>query len=142
MKGLLALPPTGGTTFYQPCHYCKQATKTIISPDAILKSNNNLNTWIQIGHKGDTSGSIQFSGSSPKKTLTLALTKHDGLYYCPTECVLTALHAEILGDPYSKKSPLPSIGEFPSVCHPTYSRLPSTWPTTTSVATHYTQQPP
>jgi hypothetical protein len=50
--------------------------------------------------------------------------------------------AEILGDPYSKKSPLPSIGEFLSVCHPTYSRLPSTWPTMTSAATHYTQQPP
>jgi hypothetical protein len=50
--------------------------------------------------------------------------------------------AEILGDPYSKKSPLTSICEFPSVCHPTYSRLSTTWPTSTSAATHYTQQPP
>jgi hypothetical protein len=50
--------------------------------------------------------------------------------------------AEILGDPYSKISPLPSIGKFLSVCHPTYSRLLITWPTLTSAATHYTQQPP
>jgi hypothetical protein len=49
--------------------------------------------------------------------------------------------AEILGDPYSNKSPLPSIGKFPSVCHPKYSRLPITWPTMTSAATHYIQQP-
>jgi hypothetical protein len=57
-------------------------------------------------------------------------------------CCLFPIAAEILGDPYSKKSPLPSIGKFPSVCHPTYSRLPTTWPTLTSAATHYTQQPP
>ncbi len=58
------------------------------------------------------------------------------------DMMIASTPAEILGDPYSKKSPLPSIGEFPSVCHPTYSRLPSTWSTTTSAATHYTQQPP
>jgi hypothetical protein len=50
--------------------------------------------------------------------------------------------AKILGDPYSKKSPLPSIGKFQSICHPKYPILPSTWLTTTSAATHYTQQPP
>ncbi len=38
--------------------------------------------------------------------------------------------------------PITKYWRFPSVCHPKYPILPSTWPTTTSAATHYTQQPP
>jgi hypothetical protein len=51
MQGLLALPTTMGDTIYQPCYFCKQVTKTIISPDAILESNNKLDQWIQLATK-------------------------------------------------------------------------------------------
>jgi hypothetical protein len=43
MQGLLLPPTTTGDTIYQPCYFRKQAMETIISPNAILKSNNKLN---------------------------------------------------------------------------------------------------
>jgi hypothetical protein len=81
--GLLALPTTTGNTIYQPCYFCKQAIETIISPDVILKSNNKLDQWVQISHKGDAPGLILFCGPSPDDTFTIHLTKCNGLYYCP-----------------------------------------------------------
>jgi hypothetical protein len=92
-------------------------------------------------------------GDYPSKHHTAEVHQHVRPYYVHMDKSPTLLPraikpstrqgcAEILGDLYSKKFPLPSIGKFPSVCHPTYSRLPSTWPTTTSAATHYTQRPP
>ncbi len=92
-------------------------------------------------------------GDYPSKHHTVEIHQHVRPYYVHMDKTPTLLPrairpstrqgcAEILGDPYSKKSPLPSFGKFPSVCHPTYSRLPTTWPTSTSAATHYTQQPP
>ncbi len=89
MRGLLALPTTTGDTICQPCYFCKQATEMIMSPDAILKSNNKLDQWIQISHKGNAPGFILFSGPSPNNTFTIHLIKQDGLYYCPSG---TGLH--------------------------------------------------
>ena len=41
-KGLLPLALDGGSVYYQPCYYCKNATETIISPDAILQASDIL----------------------------------------------------------------------------------------------------
>ena len=95
VKGLLTLPLDDGTSFLQPCYYCPNATETIISPDAILESSDILDTWTQIGRKGDAPGSIQFSGPSPNDTFTLALTKRGGLYYLPTEDTIVATHTPL-----------------------------------------------
>jgi hypothetical protein len=76
------------------------------------------------------------------KRIVKAFIPTDWKFYDSSGAIMNIHPAEILGDPYSKKSPLPSIGEFLSVCHPKYPILPITWPTTTSAATHYTQQPP
>jgi hypothetical protein len=85
MEGLLTLPVSSGNTFYQLCFYCKNAMEKIISPDTILASNAHLNTWVQIGNKGEEPGSIHFSGPLASETFTLSLLKHDGLYYCPKD---------------------------------------------------------
>ena len=90
-------------------------------------------------------------GDYPSKHHTAEIHQHVRPYYIHMDKSPTLLPramkpstrqgcAEILGDPYSKKSPLPNIGEFPSVCHPTYSRIPITLPTTTPAATYYIQQ--
>jgi hypothetical protein len=94
MEGLLALPVSSGNTFYQLCFYCKNATETIISPNAILASNAHLDTWVQIGHKGDKPGSIHFSGPLALDTFTFSLMKRDGLYYCPMDLFIAPLLME------------------------------------------------
>ncbi len=74
-------------------------------------------------------------GSYPSKHHPVEIHQHVQQYYIHMDKSPTLLPramkpsiwqgcAEILGDPYSKKSPLPSIGKFLSVCHPKYSRLP------------------
>jgi hypothetical protein len=91
-------------------------------------------------------------GDYPSKHHPAEIHQHVRPYYVHMDTSCTLLPramkpstrggcAEILGDPYFKKSPLPSIGKFPSVCHPKYYRLPITWPTMTSAVTHYIQQP-
>jgi hypothetical protein len=40
--GLLPLAMTDGSLYYQPCYYCKNATKTIISPQAIIDASDTL----------------------------------------------------------------------------------------------------
>ncbi len=84
-KGLIHLTLTNGSTYYQECYYCKNATETIISPDAILQSSNTLVSWYQEGHKQDGPGSICFTSKSGLYSITLSLEKHKGLYYCPTD---------------------------------------------------------
>jgi hypothetical protein len=50
--------------------------------------------------------------------------------------------AEILGDPYSKKSPLPSIGDFPCLADsPKAIQLPITLPVMNTTETHHLLQP-
>jgi len=60
-KGLLPLTLVYGSIYYQPCYYCKNATETIISPDAILQASDILVHWHQEGHKYGGPGNIQFS---------------------------------------------------------------------------------
>jgi hypothetical protein len=84
-RGLLPLTLQDGSIYYQPCYYCKNATKTIISLEAILVSSNILVCWQQEGHKDARPGTIWFFSNRGLYNITLALEKQDGLYYCPTD---------------------------------------------------------
>jgi hypothetical protein len=83
-QGFPLLTLDDGSTYYQSCYYHKNATKTIISPDAILWSSNILVHWHQIGHRDDSPGSICFTSNSGLFSIMLTLKKCDGLYYCPS----------------------------------------------------------
>ncbi len=48
-RGFVSLPLSDGTTYSQPCYFCKNATETIISPDAILACSNSFTRWTQEG---------------------------------------------------------------------------------------------
>ncbi len=84
-QGFLPLTLDNGSIYYQSCYYCKNATETIISPDAILQSSAILAHWHQVGHCDDSPGSIPFTSNSGLFSISLSLKKHDGLYYCPTD---------------------------------------------------------
>jgi len=84
-KGLIPLTLSDGSVYYQPCYYCKNATETIISPEAIVAASDTLVHWTQEGHRGNAPGSIRFSSDSGLYSITLQLEKRDGLYYCPTD---------------------------------------------------------
>jgi len=70
------------------CFYCKNAVETIISPQAILASNEVFVSWTQTGFKDGRLGQIRFDSHDGLLTLKLDLDYRDGLYYCPTD-VLT-----------------------------------------------------
>jgi hypothetical protein len=74
-KGLIPLTLSDGSVYYQPCYYCKNATETIISPEAIIAASDTLVHWTQTGHRGDAPGSIQFSSDSGLYSITLQLEK-------------------------------------------------------------------
>ncbi len=74
-----------GSIYYQPYNYCKNATKTIISPEAILASSDILVCWQQEVYNDAHPGTIQFFRDSGLYNITLALEKQDGLYYCPRD---------------------------------------------------------
>jgi hypothetical protein len=90
-KGLLPLTMDNGSFYYQPCYYCKNAGKTIISPQAILAASDVLVQWTQTGHKDSSPGTIQFDSNSGLLSMTMMPEKRDGLYYCPTD-VFTINH--------------------------------------------------
>jgi hypothetical protein len=89
-KGLLPLTLDDSSIYYQPCYYCKNASETIISPDAILQASDTLVHWHQEGHKHGSPGKIRFSSDSGLYAITLSLEKRDGLYYCPTDVFTVA----------------------------------------------------
>ncbi len=99
-RGLLPLTLANGLVYFQPCYYCKNATETIISLEAIVAASNTLVPWTQTGHKGMNLGSIRFSSNSGLYSITIALEKQDGLYYCPTD-VFT-----VNGDPVRPSAPI------------------------------------
>jgi hypothetical protein len=63
----------------------KNATETIISPEAIVAASDTLVHWTQTGHKGTDPGCICFSSNSGLYYITIKLEKCDGLYNCPTD---------------------------------------------------------
>jgi hypothetical protein len=74
-----------GSFYYQPCYYCKNVVKTIISLQAILAASDVLMRWTQTGHKDGSPGAIQFDSDSGLFSITMMLENRDGLYYCPTD---------------------------------------------------------
>jgi len=84
-RGFIPLTLADGSVYYQPCYYCKNATETIISPEAILAASDTLVHWTQEGHKDDAPGRIRFTSDSGLYSISLDLEKRDGLYYCPTD---------------------------------------------------------
>jgi hypothetical protein len=69
--GLILLTLSNSLVYYQPCYYCKNATKTIISPSTILAANDTLVHWNQEGHKGNALGAICFTSDSGLYSITL-----------------------------------------------------------------------
>ena len=76
-KGLIPLLLSDGSVYYQPCYYCKNATETIISPEAIMAASDTLVHWTQEGHRGNAPGSIRVSSDSGLYSITLQLEKRD-----------------------------------------------------------------
>ncbi len=74
--------------YFQPCYYCENAVETIISPQAILDASDTFVEWSQTGYKDDSPGTLRFYSDSGLDSITLTLTKRDGLYYTHTD-VLT-----------------------------------------------------
>jgi hypothetical protein len=106
---LIPLTLSEGLVYYQPCYYSKNATKTIISPDAMLAASDTLVHWTQEGHKGNAPGAIHFTSNSGLYSITLVLKKRDGLYYCVID-VFTVGHNPI-------RSPIPVIRQI-AACEP------------------------
>ena len=108
-KGLLPLTLDDGSVYYQPCYYCKNATETIISPDAILQASDILVHWHQEGHRHGGPGNIRFSSDSGLYAITLSLEKWDGLYYCPTDVFTVAKDPTRPGVPSINRIAAPSV---------------------------------
>jgi hypothetical protein len=80
-RGLLPLITTNGSYYYQPCFYCENLVKTIISPSAILASSTIFVQWEQRGYKDPAlPGSIHFSNHDGLVSMTFGLRCHNGLY--------------------------------------------------------------
>jgi hypothetical protein len=84
-RGLLPLQLTDGGIYFQPCYYCENAVETIISPQAILDASDTFVEWSQTGYKDDSPGTLRFYSASGLASMTLNLTKRDGLYYTQTD---------------------------------------------------------
>ena len=82
-RGLLPLTMSDGTTYFQPCYYCKNMVETIISLAAVLASSDRLYFWTQVGCKDPTAhGILTFTSRDGRHSLTFDLEFRDGLYYC------------------------------------------------------------
>ena len=106
-KGLLPLTLDDGSVYYQPCYYCKNATETIISPDAILQASDILVHWTQEGHKDGGPGNIRFSSDSGLYAITLTLeNKMDCTTVPPTSSRLLKILLVLVYPPSTASRPL------------------------------------
>ena len=112
-KGLIPLTLADGSVYYQPCYYCKNATETIISPEAIVAASDTLVHWTQEGHRGNAPGSIRFSSDSGLYSITLHLEKRDGLYYCPTDVFTVDMAAAASDIPIIRRVAAPPTSVIP-----------------------------
>ena len=93
-KGLLPLELENGEILYVVCYYCKNASDTIISPQAIVENSNEYNKWTQVGYSDrKRPGSITFSHTDRaiddvEHVAQLKLKCNKGLYYCSSECIV------------------------------------------------------
>jgi len=83
--GLLPLQLEEGGVYFQPCYYCESAVETIISPQAILNASDTFVEWSQTGYKDNIPGTLRFYSDSGLASMTLTLTKCNGLYYTHTD---------------------------------------------------------
>jgi hypothetical protein len=81
-RGLLPLPMADGSLYCQPCYFCKNATETIILPQAIVEASDTFTSWHQTGHKGGLPGSIHLESANGLLSMRLSLCSINGLYYC------------------------------------------------------------
>jgi hypothetical protein len=72
-RSLIPLTLSNSLVYYQPCYYCKNATRTIISLDPILATSDTLVHWTQKGHKGNAPGAICFMSNSGLYSIILEL---------------------------------------------------------------------
>ena len=85
-QGLLTLTRDDGRHFDVTCYYCPNATKTIISPQAIITESPIFTKWTQVGYKDPAMpGKVQFSNINDTVTMTISLTCNNGLYYCHSD---------------------------------------------------------
>jgi hypothetical protein len=84
-RGFLPLTLADGLVYFQPCYYCKNAVKTIISPQVILAASDVLVWWTQTGHKDGSPGTIHFYSDSGLYSISMTLENRDGLYNCPMD---------------------------------------------------------
>jgi KUP system potassium uptake protein len=78
--GKLPIYSDDGNVVKVECFYNPHASDTIISPQAIIDSSADFNTWIQVGRKRGKAGRLRLMGDT--KTLTMTLQQQNGLYYC------------------------------------------------------------
>jgi hypothetical protein len=76
-RGLLPLQLEDGGVYFQPCYYCENAVKTIISPQDILNASDTFVEWSQTGYKDNSPGTLWFYSDSGLASMTLTLTKRD-----------------------------------------------------------------
>jgi hypothetical protein len=86
--GLVPLTLSDGSVYYQPCYYCKNATKMIISLEVILAASDTLVHWTQEGHKRDAPGSIWFTSDNGLYSITLELENKMGSITVPLMSLL------------------------------------------------------
>jgi hypothetical protein len=87
-RSLLLLQLEDGGVYFQPCYYCENAVETIISPQVIVNASDTFVEWSQTGYKDNSPGTLRFYSDSGLASMTMNLTKQDGLYYTHTD-VLT-----------------------------------------------------
>jgi hypothetical protein len=97
-QGLLPLTLSNGATYFQPCFYCANMVKTIISPATVIVlylSNKYFYRTQQVVCKDPTApGCLQFMSHDDSLLITFDCDLWDGLYYCNTD-VFTVAHDPI-----------------------------------------------
>ena len=86
--GYLPMTMEDGLMHYQPFLVNKQASDTIMSPEAIKQSCPDFYLYQQEGFKDTSPGLLAFYDASGSLLQRLTLHKKNGLYYCPIDtCV-------------------------------------------------------
>ncbi len=119
-RGFIPLTLADGSIHWQICYYCANAAETIISPQAIIASNDVFASWTMTGFKDGTPGSIRFDSHDGLLVMSLKLDCKDGLYYCPTDVFTTdqypvRLHRCAISNHHNE--PAPDIPPTPTIHH-------------------------
>jgi hypothetical protein len=103
-RGLLPIPLTDGTVYYQTCIINPYASETFISPQAIIDSSaGSFDKWQMKGFSQGRPGVLSLYSPSGILKMFIQLTQNDGLYYSPTDTFTVDT------DPRSRSSPFIGI---------------------------------